>query len=172
MTAIKLEDGDQLTWVKATSGSDEAILITKEGKSVRFKETDVRPMGRSTKGVTGIKFRTQTDSVVGMAIVGSNEQKLLTLSEYGYGKMSLLKEYATQKRAGTGIFTFRVTSKTGKIACARILKKEDQEIFVISEKSKVIRSELKDVPILGRQTSGVKVMNMNSGDRVTTVAVL
>ncbi len=172
LTAIKLEDGDQLTWVKATSGSDEAILITKEGKSVRFKETDVRPMGRSTKGVTGIKFRSQTDSVVGMAIVGSNEQKLLTLSEYGYGKMSLLKEYATQKRAGTGIFTFRVTSKTGKIACARILKKEDQEIFVISEKSKVIRSDLKDVPILGRQTSGVKVMNMNSGDRVTTVAVL
>lgn len=172
LTAIKLEDGDQLTWVKATTGNDEAILITRDGKSVRFKETDARPMGRSTKGVTGIKFRSATDSVVGMAIVDNNEQKILTLSEYGYGKMSLLKEYATQKRAGTGIFTFRVTAKTGKIACARILKDEDQEIFVISEKSKVIRADIKDVPILGRQTSGVKVMNMNSGDRVTTVAVL
>jgi len=172
LTAIKLEEGDQLTWVKATTGNDEAILITRDGKSVRFKETDARPMGRSTKGVTGIKFRSADDSVVGMAIVDNDEQKILTLSEYGYGKMSLLKEYATQKRAGTGIFTFRVTTKTGRIACARILKDEDQEIFVISEKSKVIRADIKDVPTLGRQTSGVKVMNMNSGDRVTTVAVL
>lgn len=172
LTAIKLEEGDQLIGVKVTTGSDEAILITQEGKSVRFKESDVRPMGRSTKGVTGIKFRTKTDQVVGMGIVESNEQKLLTLSEYGYGKMSLLKEYATQKRAGMGIFTFRVTAKTGNIACARILKDNNEEIVVISEKTKVIRADIKDVPILGRQTSGVKVMNIGSGDKVATVAVL
>ncbi len=172
LTAIKLEDSDQLTWVKATTGNDEAILITSEGKSVRFKETDVRPMGRSTRGVTGIRFRSKTDSVVGMGIVDNNEQKLLTLSEYGYGKMSVLKEYTTQKRAGTGIFTFRVTSKTGKIACARILKKDDEEIVVISQKSKVIRADLKAVPTLGRQTSGVKIMNINEGDSVATVALL
>lgn len=172
LTAIKLAPEDQLTWVKATTGSDEAILITQEGKSVRFKETDVRPMGRSTRGVTGIKFRSSTDRVVGMGIVNSNEQRLLTLSEQGYGKMSLLKEYATQKRSGTGIFTFRVTPKTGNISCARILKDTDEEIVVISEKSKVIRANIKAVPTLGRQTSGVKIMNMGSGDRVATVALL
>lgn len=172
LTAIKLEEDDQLICVKATTGDDEAILITKEGKSVRFKETDARPMGRSTKGVMGIRFRSKTDSVIGMGIVESNDQMLLTLSEFGYGKMSALKEYATQKRAGTGIFTFRVTAKTGNVASARILKKEDEEIVVISEDSKVIRADLKDVPKLGRQTSGVKMMNINKGDRVTTVAIM
>ncbi len=172
LTAIKLEEGDQLSWVKATTGESEIIIITKEGKSVRFKETDVRPMGRSTRGVTGIKFKKETDEVVGMGIVENDEQKLLTLSEHGFGKMSLLKEYTKQKRGGTGIFTFRVTSKTGNIATARILAETDEEIVVISEKSKVIRSDIKNVPTQGRQTSGVKVMNMNDGDRVATVALL
>jgi len=172
LTAIKLDQGDQLIGVKATTGSDEAIILTREGKSVRFKETDVRPMGRSTRGVTGIKFRSKEDRVVGIGIVESDEQQLLTLSEYGYGKMTALKEYATQKRGGTGIFTFRVTPKTGNVACARILREEDEEIVVISEKSKVIRADLKDVPKLKRQTSGVKMMNIGSGDKVATVAIL
>ncbi len=172
LTAIKLDEEDELIWVKATTGSDEAIILTKEGKSVRFKETDVRPMGRSTRGVTGIKFRSAEDRVVGMGIVENDDQQLLTLSEYGFGKMTKLKEYATQKRGGTGIFTFRVTQKTGNIASARILKEEDTEIVVISEKSKVIRADLKDVPKLKRQTSGVKMMNINSGDKVAAVAIL
>ena len=172
LIAIKLEDGDQLSWVKPTTGEDGVILITKEGKSIRFKETDVRPMGRSTRGVTGIKFKSKSDCVVGMGIVNYDDQKLLTLSEFGYGKMSLLKEYGVQKRGGTGIFTFRVTEKTGCIATARILAKEDEEIVVISEKSKVIRSTIETVPTQGRQTSGVKVMNINGGDRVATVALL
>lgn len=172
LTAVRLDEGDELIWVKATTGSDEAIILTKEGKSVRFKETDVRPMGRSTRGVTGIKFRSTEDRVVGMGIVENDEQQLLTLSEYGFGKMTPLKEYATQKRGGTGIFTFRVTQKTGNIASARILKEEDTEIVVISEKSKVIRADLKDVPKLKRQTSGVKMMNINSGDKVAAVAIL
>ena len=172
LTAIKLDAGDQLIGVKATTGDDQAIILTREGKSVRFKETDVRPMGRSTRGVTGIKFRSKEDRVVGIGIVESDEQQLLTLSEYGFGKMTTLKEYATQKRGGTGIFTFRVTPKTGNVACARILREEDEEIVVISEKSKVIRADLKDVPKLKRQTSGVKMMNIASGDRVATVAIL
>ena len=172
LVAIKLDEGDQLIGVKATTGDDQAIILTREGKSVRFKETDVRPMGRSTRGVTGIKFRSKEDRVVGIGIVESDEQQLLTLSEYGFGKMTTLKEYATQKRGGTGIFTFRVTPKTGNVACARILREEDEEIVVISEKSKVIRADLKDVPKLKRQTSGVKMMNIASGDRVATVAIL
>jgi DNA gyrase subunit A len=172
LTAIKLEKGDQLTWVRATTGDNDVIVITKEGKSIRFNESDVRAMGRNTKGVIAIKFKSDSDCVVGMGIVDNDNQKLLTLSEYGYGKMSLLKEYGTQKRGGTGIYTFRVTKKTGNIATARILTDADEEIVVISEKSKVIRADLKTVPTQGRQTSGVKVMNINGGDKVATVALL
>ncbi|MGI5898003.1 MAG: DNA gyrase subunit A [Candidatus Dojkabacteria bacterium] len=172
LTAIKLDEGDQLTWVKATTGDDEIILVTKEGKSIRFKESDVRHMGRNTRGVTGIKFKKATDSVVGMGVVIGDDQKLLILSENGYGKMSFLKEYGVQKRGGTGIFTFRVTAKTGNVASARVLKAEDEEIVIISEKSKVIRAEIKDMPTLGRQTSGVKVMNIAAGDKVSTMAIL
>jgi len=172
LTAIKLETGDQLAWVKPTTGKDEILIVTAEGKSVRFKESDVRPMGRNTRGVTAIKFKSTTDCVAGMGIVKNNEMRVLTLSENGFGKMSILKEYPTQKRGGTGVFTFRVTPKTGKISTARIIEPEQEEIVVISEKSKVIRAELKAVPILGRQTSGVKVMNIGGDDRVATVALL
>lgn len=172
LIAIKLELGDQLTWVKPTTGNNDVIIVTAEGKSVRFKESDVRPMGRSTKGVTAIKFKNPSDFVVGMGIIKDNNEKLLTLSNNGYGKMSLLKEYPLQKRGGTGVFTFRVTPKTGKIASARIVNQEENEIVVISQKAKVIRSQLKTIPTLGRQTSGVKLMNMNDDDSVATVAIL
>jgi len=172
LTAIRLEKDDQLSWVRATTGENDIIVITREGKSIRFKESDVRPMGRNTKGVIAIKFRNDTDYVVGMGIVENEKQKLLTLSEFGYGKMSLLKEYGIQKRGGTGIFTFRVTKKTGHVAAAKILKDDDKEMVVISEKSKVIRADLKTIPTQGRQTSGVKIMNINDADRVTTLALL
>ena len=172
LTAIKLDKEDQLTWVKPTTGESEVIIITQEGKSIRFKESDVRHMGRSTKGVIAIKFKRESDAVVGMGIVGNNEQKLLTLSEFGYGKMSPLKEYGVQKRGGTGIFTFRITKKTGGIVSARVLTEKDEEIVVISEKSKVIRADLKAIPTLKRQTSGVKVMNIDGGDKVATLALL
>jgi DNA gyrase subunit A len=172
LTAINLEEGDNLSWVRPTTGEDEVIVITKHGKSIRFKETDVRPMGRNTKGVKGISFKREDDCVIGMGIVESEKQRLLTLSEFGYGKMSLLEEYSTQKRGGTGIFTFRVTKKTGDVSSARLLTEKEEEIVVISEKSKVIRADLKAVPVQGRQTSGVKVMNINGGDKVATVAVL
>ncbi len=172
LTAIKLEEDDQLIWVKPTTGTDKVILVTKDGKSIHFKETDVRPMGRNTKGVKGISFKRDTDKVIGMGIVESDKQRLLTLSEFGYGKMSLLEEYGTQKRGGSGIFTFRITKKTGDVASARLLTEEEEEIVVISEKSKVIRADLKAVPVQGRHTSGVKVMNINGGDRVATVALL
>lgn len=172
LTAIKLGSGDQLAWVKPTTGEDDILIITAEGKSVRFKESDVRPMGRNTMGVTAIKFKSTTDYVAGMGIVKSDDMKVLTLSENGFGKMSLLKDYPAQKRAGTGVFTFRVTTKTGKISTARIIEPDQEEIVVISEKSKVIRAELKSVPTLGRQTSGVKIMNLGTEDKVATVALL
>lgn len=172
LTAIKLEINDELIWVKPTTGTDEVILITTEGKSIRFSEKDVRPMGRNTRGVTAMKFKSKTDFIVGMGIARSDEHKLFTLSEKGFGKMTLLKEYTKQKRGGTGIFTFRVTSKTGRISVARIFDHPETEIVVISEKSKVIRSSIEAIPTLGRQTSGVKVMKIEQEDKVATMAIL
>ncbi len=172
LTAIKLEPTDELIWVKPTTGDDEVILVTADGKSIRFNEKDVRPMGRSTRGVTAMKFKSEDDHIVGMGVVRANENRLFTLSENGFGKMTSLKEYATQKRGGTGIFTFRVTGKTGKVSVARVLDHPKAEIVVISEKSKVIRSSIDAIPTLGRQTSGVKVMKIASDDRVATMAIL
>ncbi len=172
LTAIKLEVNDELIWVKPTTGDDEVILVTAEGKSIRFSEKDVRAMGRSTRGVTAMKFKSQTDYIVGMGVVRANENRLFTLSEKGFGKMTSLKEYTKQKRGGTGIFTFRVTPKTGKVSVARVLDHPKAEIVVISEKSKVIRSSIDAIPTLGRQTSGVKVMKIGEDDRVATMAIL
>lgn len=172
LTAIKLEAGDELSWVKPTTGEDNVLIITTEGKSVRFKESDVRPMGRSTRGVTAIKFKTNTDFVIGMGIIKSDENKLLTLSQKGFGKMSLLKEYPLQKRGGSGVWTFRVTPKTGTISSARLIDDGEEEVVVISENSKVTRTEIEAIPILGRQTSGVKIMNIDGDDAVATVAVI
>lgn len=172
LTAIKLEVNDELIWVKPTTGEDEIILVTAEGKSIRFSEKDVRPMGRSTRGVTAMKFKSQSDYIVGMGVVRANENRLFTLSEKGFGKMTSLKEYTKQKRGGTGIFTFRVTPKTGKVSVARVLDHPKAEIVVISEKSKVIRSSIDAIPTLGRQTSGVKVMKIGDDDRVATMGIL
>lgn len=173
LIALSLEDGDELTWVRPTTGDDEIILITTEGKSIRFHESEVRAMGRTAKGVTAMKFKTKSDFIVSMDVVRDNSYRLLTVSENGYAKMTELEEYGTQKRAGSGVFTFNVTDKTGNVIAARILDDPDEtEIVVISENSKVIRSSLEAVPTQGRQTSGVKIMNLDKGDRVATVALM
>jgi DNA gyrase subunit A len=173
LIAINLESGDELTWVRPTTGDDDLILVTAEGKSIRFHESDVRPMGRTAKGVTAMKFKTKTDFIVSMDVVRDETYRLLTVSVQGYAKMTELSEYNIQKRAGSGIYTFNVTEKTGNVAAARILDNPDEtEIVVISEKSKVIRSGLEAVPTQGRQTSGVKIMNLDKGDKVATVALM
>ncbi len=173
LIAINLEEGDELTWVKPTTGDNDLILVTTEGKSIRFHESEVRPMGRTAKGVTAMKFKTKSDYIVSMDVVKDDKHRLLTVSENGYIKMTELAEYGAQKRAGSGIYTFNVTKKTGNVAAARILDNPDKtEIVVISEKSKVIRSGLEAVPTQGRQTSGVKIMNLDKGDKIATVALM
>ena len=143
LTAIKLEPNDELIWVKPTTGDDNVILVTAEGKSIRFSEKDVRPLGRSTRGVTAMKFKTDTDYIVGMGVVRKNQDKLFTLSENGHGKMTKLSEYPLQKRGGTGVFTFRVTPKTGKVVAARVLDHPNAEIVVISKNQKLLDLLLK-----------------------------
>lgn len=173
LIAAKLEGEDELLVVKPTSGDNDIILITKEGKSIRFKEGDVRPTGRNTMGVRGIKFAKSNDAVISMEVVTNDDESLFTLSEKGFGKMTKLKNYAKQGRGGSGVFTFRVTVKSGKLVVAKIVgNKEESDIVVISEKGVIIRTQMKDLPTLGRQTSGVKVMSVASDDNVSAIAVI
>jgi len=173
LIALTLKSDDELTWVRPTTGKDDIILITTEGKSIRFHESDVRDMGRTAKGVTAMKFKNKEDYIVSMDIVRDDTFRLFTVSENGYAKMTELSEYGVQKRAGSGIYTFNVSKKTGNVAAARILDNPNEtEIVIISEKSKVIRSSLEAVPTQGRQTSGVKIMNIDKKDKVATVALM
>jgi DNA gyrase subunit A len=173
LIAITLENNDELTWVKPTTGDNELILVTAEGKSIRFHESEVRPMGRNAKGVIAMKLKTKSDFIVSMDVIKDEKYRLLTVSENGYAKMTELAEYGAQKRAGSGIYTFNVTKKTGNVTSARILDNpEKTQIVIISEKSKVIRSNLDNIPTQGRQTSGVKIMNLDKGDKITTVALI
>src|SRR5690606_21993861 len=149
------------------------MLVSKNGKSIRFSEVDVRPTGRNTMGVRGMKFKLENDELISMDVVKNKEGFLFTLSENGYGKMSKLNEYAVQGRGGSGVFTFRVATKTGSLVGARIIDKpQESELVVISTKGQVIRSEMKAIPALSRQTSGVKVMSLKNEDYVAALATL
>lgn len=176
LIAIKLDKGDVLGWVWPTTGSDEIVITTSEGQAIRFKETDVRFMGRNAGGVRGMKLKA-SDKIVGMDAVKKEEQKnleLLILSQNGYGKRSILKSYKVQKRGGSGIKTMKVTAKTGKLVGAAITSMADIEsdILLTSEKGTIIRVPFKSVPLLGRVTQGVRVMKPQTGDRVAAFTLL
>ncbi|MFZ1626808.1 MAG: DNA gyrase subunit A [Candidatus Moraniibacteriota bacterium] len=176
LLAINLEKGDTLNWVAPTTGTDEVIITTESGQAIRFKESDVRAMGRNAAGVRGIKLRTASDHVVAMDVVakGTANRELLILSENGYGKRSDLKHYKVQKRGGSGIKTMNVTAKTGKLVGAHITSESDAELdmLVTSEKGIIIRVPFKSVPLLSRVTQGVRVMRPQAGDRVGAFTLL
>ncbi len=176
LIAINLNDGDELTWVKPSTGKDDLSLVTREGQSIRFSEEDVRPMGRNAAGVRGIKLKGD-DEVVGMDIINPTlaDQgmiELFTITENGMGKRTSLKEYKVQGRAGSGIRTAHVSSKTGKVVGAFISgADDDRDLVIISKKGIVIRVPFSSVPSLGRDTQGVRVMRFKeAGDLVSSVA--
>ena len=174
LIAIKLYEGDSLNWVRLTSGGDEVLLVTNDGSSIRFKEKDVRGMGRNASGVTGVKL-SKDDYVIGMEVITdqiSAKHQLLVIMENGYGKRTDLKAFKIQKRAGKGVKAAKVTSKTGKIVSAQIVDPEQKELIVISKRGQIIRTELKSVSVLGRATQGVRVMKMDSGDGVASVVAV
>jgi DNA gyrase subunit A len=172
--AIRLRKEDRLEWVEMTSGKDDVVLITKKGQSIRFGEKDVRTMGRSAGGVMGIRLK-KDDLTVGMAIARSDKESgkkdLLVITENGFSKKTSLTSYKKQKRGGSGIKTMKITEKTGIITAARVLE-DEEEIVVISQKGQVIRTGLSSVPSLSRATQGVRVMKLESGDKVASVALL
>ncbi|MBU4204630.1 DNA gyrase subunit A, partial [Patescibacteria group bacterium] len=175
--AIKLQKGDSLKKVVKTTGEDEIILTTKKGIAIRFKEKDIRTMGRSAAGVRGINLK-KGDEVIGMDIVPSEDSKtknknyLLAVMENGYGKRTDVIQYRIQGRGGSGIKTAQITSKTGELIFTKILSGEEEDLIVISQKGQVIRTKVGSISILGRATQGIRIMRLDPGDKVASGACI
>lgn len=171
--AITLGAGDELLNARFVEKGDDVILATARGQSIRFKESDAREMGRTAGGVRGMKIG-KNDALVGADIIskGAGGISLLAMSENGYGKQTALSEYKTQKRGGSGVKTFKVTPKTGLLIATKVLREEHEELVTISKKSQVIRVGTKEIPALGRQTQGVRVMKLHAGDKIASLVCL
>ncbi len=178
--AIKLEKGDALKKVVKTTGEDDIILATKNGISIRFKEKDIRPMGRGAAGVKGLRLK-GGDEVIGMDVINKNppidektkkpaKQYLMIVMENGYGKRTDIGQYKVQGRGGSGIKTAKITSKTGPVVMSSVLEDgvDEEDLIVISRKGQVIRTGVKSISLLGRATQGVRIMRMEEGDKVAS----
>jgi DNA gyrase subunit A len=167
--AIALEEGDEVISVRLTDGNQEAILSTRDGQAIRFKEADVRPTGRHTYGVRGITLD-DTDAVVALDVV-SPGATLLAVAERGYGKRTEMDEYRLTHRGGKGIITMKVTDKTGPVVGVRMVT-DDDDIMLITDGGKVIRTPVKGISVIGRNTQGVRLIDLADGEKVVGVARL
>ncbi|MFH0755618.1 MAG: DNA gyrase subunit A [bacterium] len=173
LLAIKLDSGDELRSALFMSKGDQVILSTSEGQAIRFKDENVRVMGRNASGVRGMKLDKE-DFIVGTDIIKKEMKnpEFLVISANGYGKKTSLDEYKTQGRGGSGIITMKVTEKTGRIIASKVITEEEDEIAAISKKSQVIRVEIKEIPNLGRQTQGVRIMKLREGDSIASITCI
>lgn len=171
LIAINLDDGDELKWIRMTNGDNEVVISTSQGQAIRFHEKDARPMGRVSRGVRGIRLRTG-DKVIGMDIVEENTS-IFVISELGYGKRTKISQFTAHARGGVGIRSAVVNSKTGQLIGVKALGGDDtQEVIIISKNGQTIRLGLKDIPELGRATQGVRIMRLNDGDCVVSLALV
>ncbi len=176
MIALNLKDGDELKWVDISAGDDQVMLSTENGQAIRFSEKDVRPMGRSAAGVTGMRLK-KGDQIISMDIirkeVNVKDLEVLIVTENGLGKKTEAAYYKVQKRSGSGIKTLKVTPKTGKIVAMYILNnKEEHDLVIISKAGQTIRTPLNSVSTLGRATQGVRVMRLDEGDKVASATII
>jgi len=173
LIAITLRDDDSLISAQFVGKGDEVSLITTQGQAIRFKETDIRQMGRTAAGVTGMKLGKDDFIVSAEVLKGKDvDREVLVVTEFGYGKATPATEYKTQKRGGSGIKTVKLTAKTGPVVKGLIITGEERtegELVIMSKKGQVIKLPLKQVPTLGRQTQGVRVMKMREGDSIASV---
>ena len=170
LITINLDDGDELKWVRFTSGDNEVVISTANGMANRFHERDVRPMGRTARGVRGIRLRAG-DEVVGMDVVVP-DAKLFVISNQGYGKKTHIDNFTPHKRGGIGVRSAVVNDKTGPLVTVRGLSEQATEVIAISQAGKTIRLKLKNVPTIGRSTQGVRIMRLNKGDKVASAVIV
>ena len=171
LQGITLKEDDELITVRLTDGEDNVVLVTREGMCITFDEKDVRPIGRVSQGVIGIRLDDE-DEVIGMeSIITGGKATLLTITENGFGKRTELDEYRVQIRGGKGVITYKITPKTGKLVGARIATEED-DVMLITDTGTIIRLEVKDISVLGRSTQGVTLMRTNDGGKVVSIETL
>ena len=172
LQGITLKEDDELITVRLTDGEDNVALVTREGMCITFDEKEVRPIGRVSQGVIGIRLD-DGDEVIGMesVIAGGKGATLLTITENGFGKRTELDEYRVQIRGGKGVITYKITPKTGKLVGARIATEED-DVMLITDTGTIIRLNVKDISVLGRSTQGVTLMRTNDGGKVVSIETL
>ncbi len=171
LITINLDEGDELKWVRITNGNNEVIISTSQGQAMRFHERDVRPMGRASRGVRGIRLRTD-DHVIGMDVVQEGSS-IFVISQNGYGKRTKVSQFTPHARGGVGIRSAVVNTKTGPLVGVKSLTEdEDQEVIIVSCQGQTIRLGVKDIPELGRATQGVRIMRLNEGDEVVSLALV
>lgn len=176
LIAVTLHGSDRLGWAKLTTGRHDLVLLSKLGQTIRFKESEVRSMGRTAAGVRAFRLK-KGDDVVGMDVISQQKTKegagkLLVMMEHGFGKQTPLKQYKTQRRGGSGIKTAKVTPKTGPVINGHILLGDETELVAISRKGQVIRTTLSAIPIRGRATQGVRIMRVEPGDGIASITTL
>ncbi len=173
LIAIKLAVGDELLAVHPVNKGDEIMMSSQAGQSIRFKESDIREMGRNAAGVRGMKLK-KGDKIVGAEVVKKEQTggDYLVMSENGYGKRTKLKEYKIQKRGGSGIKTMSVTKKTGQLVTVHVNDGTEEEIFAISKMGQIIRTKIAGISVLGRATQGVRVMKLRAGDSLASLTCL
>jgi DNA gyrase subunit A len=167
LIAINLDEGDELAWVRLTSGDDDLLVATREGMAIRFHETDARQLGRTSRGVRSIKFKKDDDRVVGFDVI-TDESEVLVVTETGYGRRNLGADYRIQNRGGSGLLNYRV-EKYGRVAAIRVVN-EDDDLIMISANGVIIRTPVSEVKLVARPAKGVKVMRILDDDRLITLS--
>ena len=171
LQGITLKEDDELITVRLTDGEDNVVLVTREGMCITFDEKDVRPIGRVSQGVIGIRLDND-DEVIGMeSVIAGGKATLLAITENGFGKRTELDEYRVQIRGGKGVITYKITPKTGKLVGARVATEED-DVMLITDTGTIIRLEVKDISVLGRSTQGVTLMRTNDGGKVVSIEII
>ncbi len=170
IAAIKIREEDELIAVRLSSGENDVFLTTRQGKSIRFKESDLRSMGRVAEGNIGIRME-PGDYLVGMEVLGEEEATVLTVTENGYGKRTRMEEYRRQARGGKGILTIKTTERNGPVVYSYQVTDLD-ELMIITGQGKIIRLRVGDISVIGRNTQGVKLINLGEGEKVVGVAKL
>lgn len=172
LIAIRLRAGDELSWVRGSSSQDEIILVSASGQAIKFKEKEIRPMGRSASGIRGMRLKSD-DYIVGISSSGveDKDKLMLNISANGLGKFSALSGYRIQGRGGSGIKTMKINKKTGLLVLAQVVDREEREkkdLIATSREGQVIRTPLKKIPIISRNTQGVKIIKLKDGDSVSS----
>ena len=171
LQGITLKEDDQLIGVRLTDGEDNVVLVTKEGMSITFDEKEVRPVGRVSQGVIGIRLDKE-DEVIGMeSIICGSKATLLAITENGFGKRTEIEEYRVQTRGGKGVITYKVTPKTGKVIGIRITG-EEEDVMLITDTGTIIRLSIQEISVLGRSTQGVTLMRTNDGGKVVSIETI